>query len=145
MGKIGVLVALESSGDAEKLAQVGKQVAMHVAAAKPEALDRDSVDPEIIERERNVLIEQAVASGKPKEIAEKMVEGRIRKFYEQICLLDQAFVIDGKTPVREFLKEQEKEVGGEIKITAYENFVLGEGVERQESDFAAEVAAAANG
>ena len=145
LGKIGVLVALKSTGDKEKLEQFGRQVAMHVAAARPEALTREEVSADTIERERKVLIDQAVASGKPAEIAEKMVEGRIRKFYEEIVLPEQVFVIDGKATVKEAMKEAEKEVGAPIEITGFVRFNLGEGIEKKEDDFAAEVAKAANG
>lgn len=145
LGKIGVLVALESAGDAAKLNELGRQVAMHVAAARPEALNVADVDPEALERERTVLKEQAVASGKPAEIAEKMVEGRIRKYYEEVVLLEQLFVIDGKTKVKEVVAETAKEIGSPIEVTAFVRFQLGEGVEKEESDFAAEVAAAVNG
>ncbi|MFZ4125484.1 MAG: translation elongation factor Ts [Rickettsiales bacterium] len=143
LGKIGVLVALESTGDKAKLEALGKQIAMHIAAAKPEALTRDTVDASRLERERAVLIEQAMASGKPKEVAEKMVEGRVRKFYEEIVLLEQIFVVDGKTKVEDVVKAAEKEVGAPIKVTDYERFALGEGIEKKEDDFAAEVAKAA--
>lgn len=145
MGKIGVLVALESEGDAAVLEALGKQIAMHVAAAFPKFLDRDSVDPEVIERERKVLKEQAEAEGKPAEIAEKMVEGRIRKFYEEICLVDQVFVIDGENKISDVVKKAEQEAGASVKLAGYVRFQLGEGIEREETDFAAEVAAAANG
>ena len=145
LGKIGVLVALKSNGDKDKLAAFGKQVAMHVAAARPEALTRDEVSSERIDREREVLKEQAIASGKPVEIAEKMVEGRIRKFYEEIVLPEQVFVIDGKATVTEAMKEAEKEVGSTIELTGFRRFALGEGVEKKEEDFAEEVAKAANG
>ena len=141
MGRIGVLVAVESaSSDTEKLQQIGKQVAMHIAAAKPEALNRDSVSAETLEREREVLIAQAIDSGKPKEIAEKMVEGRIRKYYEEIVLLEQTFVIDGKAKVNEFIAAEAKELGDDIAISDYKYFILGDGVEKEEDDFAAEVA-----
>ncbi|MBN8543048.1 MAG: elongation factor Ts [Alphaproteobacteria bacterium] len=143
LGKIGVLVALESTGDKAKLEALGKQIAMHVAAAKPEALTRETVDASRLERERTVLIEQAIASGKPKEVAEKMVEGRVRKFYEEIVLLEQIFVVDGKSKVSEVVAAAEKEVGAPIKVTGYERFALGEGIEKKEDDFAAEVAKAA--
>ncbi len=143
MGKIAVLVAVKSAGDAAALQAVGKQVAMHIAAAKPEALTRDAVDSDALAREKEVLKEQAIASGKPAEIAEKMVEGRIRKYYEEIVLLDQVFVIDGKAKVSEFIAEQATQIGSPIEITGYASFVLGEGVEKEESDFAAEVAATA--
>ncbi|MDG1287432.1 MAG: translation elongation factor Ts [Rickettsiales bacterium] len=144
LGKIGVLVALKSTGDKTALEAFGKQVAMHVAAARPEALTREEVSADLIEREREVLKEQAIASGKPVEIAEKMVEGRIRKFYEEIVLPEQVFVIDGKATVTEAMKEAEKEVGAPIELTGFRRFALGEGVEKAEEDFADEVAKVAN-
>lgn len=145
LGKIGVLVAVETSSSDAKVKDLGKQIAMHVAAAKPEALTREGVDASLLEREKNVLKEQAIASGKPAEIAEKMVEGRIRKFYEEVVLLEQLFVMDGKTKVSDVVAGVSKEVGAPIAITGYTLFILGEGIEKEESDFAAEVAAAANG
>ena len=145
MGKIGVLVALESEGDKDKLEELGKKIAMHVAAAFPRFLDRDSVEQDVIEREKAVLIEQAVAEGKPEEIAQKMVEGRMRKFFEEICLLDQTFVIDGETKIADLVKNAESEVGAPVTLVAYERFQLGDGIEKEEEDFAAEVAKAANG
>lgn len=144
LGKIGVLLAVETPA-ADKAQEIGKQVAMHIAAAKPEALNRDGVSTDSIERERSVLKEQAIASGKPAEIAEKMVEGRIRKYYEEIVLLEQIFVIDGKIKVQEAIDAAAKDAGTEISISNYAMFVLGEGVEKEDSDFAAEVAAAAAG
>lgn len=140
LGKIGVLVSLESAGDKAKLEALGKQIAMHVAAAKPEALTRDDVDSSTLDRERSVLKEQAMASGKPESIAEKMVEGRINKFYSEIVLLEQVFVVDGKISVTEAIKNAEAEVGAPIKLAAFERFTLGEGIEKEEEDFAAEVA-----
>ncbi len=144
MGKIGVLVALESSADAAVLQDLGKKIAMHVAAANPQALDRDSVDSEIIERERNVLIEQAKESGKPAEIAEKMVVGRINKYYSEICLLEQVFVIDGENKIADVVAAAAKEAGAEIKLTGFVRMQLGEGIEVEEEDFAAEVAKVAS-
>ena len=141
LGKIGVLVALESAGAGDALAALGRQLAMHVAAAAPQSIDHSDLDPAAIERERAVLSEQARASGKPEEIIAKMVEGRLRKFYEEVCLLDQVFVIDGETRVRKVLETAGKELGAEIKVVAFERYALGEGVEREETDFAAEVAA----
>ena len=141
LGKIGVLVALESSADSATLEAIGKQVAMHVAASNPQFLDKDSVDADVLERERTVLKEQAIASGKPAEIAEKMVEGRIRKFYEEICLTEQAFIMDTDKTVAQAVAD----AGSDIKITAFARVQLGEGIEKEEEDFAAEVAAAANG
>ena len=143
IGKIAVLVGLESDGDKGKLEAFGKQVAMHVAAAKPQAVSRDDLDPETLERERAVLSEQARESGKPEEIIEKMVEGRLRKFYEEVCLLDQTFVMDGETQVAKAVEAAGKDAGGAISINGFKIFVLGEGIEKEEGDFAAEVAAAA--
>lgn len=144
-GKIGVLVALESEGDADKLQGLGKQIAMHVAAAFPQYLDRDSVDASAIERERTVLIEQAKAEGKPEDIAQKMVEGRMRKYYEEICLLEQVFVIDNETKISKLLENAASDVGAPIKLTGFARVQLGEGIEKEEEDFAAEVAKVANG
>lgn len=145
LGKIGVLVALESDGDTAKLQEIGKQVAMHVAATSPLALSADDLDPAVVERERAVLSEQAKESGKPAEIIEKMVDGRIRKFYEEVVLLSQTFVIDGENTVEKALKASEADAGAPIKLVAFERFALGEGIEKEEGDFAAEVAAAASG
>ncbi len=137
LGKIGVLVALEGSSEINALEQLGRQIGMHVAATKPEALDASSVDPSALERERRVLTEQAMASGKPPAVIEKMVEGRIRKYYEEVVLLEQVWVHDGETRVKEVVKK----AGG--NLTGFQRFVLGEGVEKAAGDFAAEVAAAA--
>ncbi len=145
LGKIGVLVALESSGDADKLAALGKQLAMHVAAAHPTALDKDDVDASSLDREREVLSEQARASGKPEEIIAKMVEGRLRKYYEEVCLLEQTYVIDGETKVRKVIENAGNDVGAPVKLTGFARFQLGEGIEKEESDFAAEVAATLGG
>ena len=145
MGKIGVLVALESAAAADGLAELGKQLAMHVAATSPLSLSRDRLDPTVLERERAILTEQARASGKPENIIEKMVEGRLRKFYEEVCLLDQTFVIDGETLVSKVLENRSKEVGQDIVLKDFARFKLGEGVEREQQDFAAEVAAAVSG
>ncbi|WP_120496071.1 translation elongation factor Ts [Kiloniella sp. EL199] len=141
LGKIGVLVALESSGDAAKLEAFGKQVAMHVAAANPQALDRDSVDVAALEREKEVLSDQARASGKPEEIIEKMLVGRLRKYYEEVCLLEQGYVIDGENSVGKAVELFAKELGVPVKLTGFVRFQLGEGIEKKEEDFAAEVAA----
>lgn len=140
MGKIGVLVALESTGDKAALETLGKQIAMHVAAAKPEALTREEIKADSLERERAVFKEQAIASGKPAEVAEKMVEGRIRKFYEEVVLLEQAFVMDGKTKIADVVKAAEKDAGAPITLKAFTRFGLGEGIEKVVDDFAAEVA-----
>jgi elongation factor Ts len=141
LGKIGVLVALESTGDKERLAALGKQLAMHVAATGPQAVDSDGVDPVALQRERDVLTEQARASGKPDDIIEKMVEGRLRKFYEEVCLLDQVFVIDNETKIRKVLEQAAKDLGAPVRVAGFVRYQLGEGVERKDSDFAAEVAA----
>jgi elongation factor Ts len=142
LGKIGVLVAMESTGDTAKLEVLGKQLAMHVAAANPQAIDRDSVDVSALNRERDVLAEQARASGKPEEIIEKMVEGRLRKYYEEVCLVEQVFVIDGESKISKVVEEAAKDLGTPIKITGFVRFALGEGIEKEEQDFASEVAAA---
>jgi elongation factor Ts len=145
LGRIGVLVALESDGDAEKLSAFGRQLAMHVAAAAPRWTDIGDVDASELERERSILVDQAKASGKPDEIIEKMVEGRLRKFYEEVVLLEQVFVIDGETKIRKAVEAAAGDVGAPVTLTGFARFVLGEGIEREEDDFAAEVAAAAKG
>ena len=145
LGKIGVLVGLESSGDKEKLEELGRKLAMHVAAASPIAVTEEDIDPDVIERERAVLSEQARESGKPENIIEKMVEGRLRKFYEEVALMSQLYVIDGESKVGDAVKAAEGEIGAPIKVTGFARFALGEGVEKEEDDFAAEVAAAAAG
>jgi elongation factor Ts len=143
LGKIGVLVGLESTGDKAKLAALGKQIAMHVAAAQPIAVRPDEVDASVLEREKAIFIDQARQSGKPEGVIEKMVEGRIRKFYEEITLLKQAFVINPDQTVEAAVEAVAKEIGAPVKVTAFVRLVLGEGVEKEASDFAAEVAAAA--
>ncbi|MFZ3034454.1 MAG: translation elongation factor Ts [Parvibaculum sp.] len=145
LGKIGVLVGLESTGDKGKLAELGKQIAMHIAATSPLATRREEVDPETVERERNVLIAEAKESGRPDNIIEKMVEGRIRKFYEEVVLLSQAFVVNPDQTVEKAVKEAESTVGAPIMVAGFVRFLLGEGIEKEESDFAAEVAATARG
>ncbi len=145
LGKIGVLVALESTGDKAKLEALGKQIAMHVAAAFPKYLKRDDVDASEMEREKNVIREQALAEGKPAEIVEKMLEGRMRKFYEEICLLDQTFVMDGETKISKLLENAAADVGAPVELKAYARYQLGEGIEKEAEDFAAEVSKVANG
>ncbi|HUJ99298.1 MAG TPA: translation elongation factor Ts [Stellaceae bacterium] len=142
LGKIGVLVALESTGDGEKLAALGKQLAMHVAAARPDYLDITSVDKAALERERDVLREQSRASGKPEAIIEKMVEGRLRKFYEEVVLLEQTYVVDGESRVTKVIEASAKELGTPVKVAGFARFALGEGIAKEQGDFAAEVAAA---
>ncbi len=139
MGKIAVLVAFESKAAADKLAEIGKQIAMHIAAAKPEALDVKNVDPTKLNRETEILKEQARASGKPESIIDKMIEGRIRKYYEDVVLLEQNFVMDDKLKIKDVVAAFAKE-NGETKVSGFKLFVLGEGIEKKENDFAAEVA-----
>ncbi len=141
LGKIGVLVALESTAPVGALQGLGKQLAQHVAAASPQYLDIASVDGSALEREREVLKEQARASGKPENIIDKMVEGRIRKFYEEVVLLEQVYVIDGESKITKVIETAAKELGAPIKLTGFVRFALGEGIEKEVSDFAAEVAA----
>ena len=141
LGKIGVLVALQSDGDAAALDALGKKIAMHVAATSPLALSVEELDPETVTRERTVLSEQARASGKPENIIEKMVEGRIRKFYEESVLLNQVFVMDGDRSVAKFIEDEAKSMGNEITLTGFVRMELGEGIEKKQEDFAAEVAA----
>ena len=141
-GKIGVLVALESSGDAAKLQELGKQIAMHVAAANPQSVSVDTLDPASVARERDILKEQARSSGKAEAIIDKMVEGRLKKFYEDTVLLDQIFVVDGESRVSKVIEEAAKKIGAPIKVTAFVRFALGEGIQKAQTDFAAEVAAA---
>jgi len=143
LGKLGVIVALESAGDTTRLNELGRQVAMHIAAAAPLALAPESLDPEVVERERAVLIEQARESGKPDNIIEKMIEGRIRKFYEEVVLLSQAWVMDPDITVQKAIDAAARDIGAPVKVTGFVRFLLGDGIAREESDFAAEVAAAA--
>ena len=145
LGKIGVIVAIESTGDPESLKSFGKQVAMHIAAANPQAVDIGSLDKNLVERERTVLTEQAKESGKPADVIAKMVEGRLRKFYEEVVLLQQPFVHDPDNTVAKAMEAVAKDAGAPIKISGFYRFALGEGIEKAESDFAAEVAAAASG
>ncbi|MBB5751321.1 translation elongation factor Ts [Prosthecomicrobium pneumaticum] len=143
LGKIGVLVGLESTGDRDRLLQFGRQVAMHIAATNPLAVRVEEVDPAVVARERAVYAEQARESGKPEAIIEKMVDGRIRKFYEEVVLLAQTFVVDPDNTVEKAVAALSKELGAPVAITQFVAFRVGEGIEREESDFAAEVAAAA--
>jgi len=145
LGKIGVLVALESAAAPDKLLALGRQLAMHVAAANPQATEIADVDPAAVDRERNILAEQARASGKPEEIIAKMVEGRLRKFYEDVVLLEQTYVIDGESKVRAAVQIAAKELGAPVRVAGFVRYALGEGIERNKSDFAAEVAAQLGG
>ena len=142
LGKIAVLVGLETSGDASRLTRLGRELAMHVAAANPHAVSRDELGPEALERERNILTEQARASGKPEAIIEKMVQGRLSKYYEEVCLLDQTFVVEGESKVEKVLEAAAGDVGAPVGIGGFVRFALGEGIEKKDEDFAAEVAKA---
>jgi elongation factor Ts len=141
LGKIGVLTALQSAGDAEALAAFGKQLAMHIAAARPEAVTVDQVDRTALDRERAVLSEQARASDKPDNIIEKMVEGRLRKYYEEVVLLEQVWVIDGESRVKAMVEKAGKDAGAPVAVADFARFALGEGIEKEKDDFASEVAA----
>lgn len=140
MGKIGVLVALESAGDAAKLEELGRKVAMHIAATSPASLDVADLDPALVEREKNVLTEQARESGKPEAVIEKMIAGRMNKFYQEVCLMKQDFVMNPDLSVEKAVKEAEGDIGAPVKVAAYVRLAVGEGIEKVEEDFAAEVA-----
>ena len=140
LGRIGVLVALESTGDKEKLMTLGKQLAMHVAATNPRSVAIDDLDAEVVQRERAVLTDQAKESGRPDDIIAKMVEGRLRKFYQEVVLAEQVFVVDGETKVAKLVEAAAEDVGAAVAIAGFVRFELGEGIERKEKDFAAEVA-----
>ncbi|WP_186387967.1 translation elongation factor Ts [Stappia sp. TSB10P1A] len=142
LGKIGVLVALQSEADAAELNAFGRKIAMHVAATNPLSLSVEDLDPEVVERERQIFAEQARESGKPENIIEKMVEGRLRKFYEEVTLVKQAFVIDPDKTVEQAVEACAKELGKPVKLVGFVRYALGEGIEKEETDFAAEVAAA---
>ena len=141
IGKIGVLVALESTADKAELLELGRKIAMHVAAARPLAATTDELDPEIVEKERAILTEQAKESGKPDNVIEKMVEGRIRKFFQESVLIEQAFVMDPDQTVGKFLEASANELGAEVTLKGFIKYEVGEGIEKEEADFAAEVAA----
>lgn len=145
LGKIGVLVALESQADNAALEALGKQLAMHIAAAFPQALNADGLDPELLERERKIAAEKAAESGKPQDVQDKMVDGAVKKFAKENALLSQLFVMDNKTPISEVVAKAGKDGGHDIVLKDYVRFQLGEGIEKEESDFAAEVAATLKG
>lgn len=145
LGRMGVLVSLNSSGNAEALTALGRKIAMHVASTNPIALKSDQVDSAVLEREKAIFADQARATGKPENIIAKMVEGRVRKFYEEVVLLQQAFIMDPDKTVEAFVKAAEKEVGAPVSVVGFVRFALGEGIQKEETDFAAEVAAAAKG
>jgi len=140
LGRLGVLVGLRSKGDPERLAEFGKQLAMHVAATNPQAVDVESLDPALVERERAILVDQARASGKPENIIEKMVEGRLRKFYEESVLLEQLYVIDGESRVKEAVGAAAAELGTAVEVSEFVRMALGEGIQKEETDLGAEVA-----
>ena len=142
LGKIGVLVSVESAGEKAIVEELGKQIAMHIAASNPLAISRDNLDQSFIEREKTILREQAKDTGKSPEIIEKMIEGRLRKFYEEVCLLEQNFVIDPDIKVNDAISSYAEKVGGEIDISDFVRFELGEGLDKKEENFAKEVAAA---
>jgi len=143
LGKIGVIVGLESSGKPDELAGIGRQIAMHVASANPLALDPAGLDPAVVEREKNVLADKFKQQGKPANVIEKIVESGLKTFYKEVCLLEQPFIFDDKKSVAQALKEAEGRAGGPVKVTGFVRYALGEGIEKQETDFAAAVAAAA--
>jgi elongation factor Ts len=141
-GKMGVIIALESPGKADELAVLGRQLAMHVAAANPQAIDPTGLDPELVKREKDVLADKYRQQGKPENVIEKIVESGLKTYYKEVCLLEQAFIHDTGKSVAQAVKEAEGKVGGPVKIAGFIRYALGEGIEKQESDFAAEVAAA---
>lgn len=141
IGKIGVLVALESNGDKAKLAELGKHIAMHVAASAPLFKTIADVDPAAVEHEKSIFAEQAAATGKPANIIEKMVEGRVRKYYDEVVLEEQAYIMDPDKKVKQVIAEAAKELGTDIVLKGYVCYRLGEGLQKKEEDFAAEVAA----
>lgn len=143
LGKIGALAALESAAPADKLAPLAKSLCMHIAAAAPKALSVDQLSSDDIERERAVVTEQLKAEDKPADIIEKMLEGRMRKFYQEVVLLEQTNMLDGKTKISDVIKNAEKEVGAPVKLTGFVRFMVGEGIEKEVTDFQAEVAAQA--
>jgi elongation factor Ts len=141
LGKIGVIVALESTGKADELQRIGRMVAMHIAASNPQALDASSLPADVVRRERDVLAEKFKAQGKPANVIDKIVESGLKTFYKEVCLLEQAFIHEPDKNVAQAVKEAEGKVGAPIKITGFVRYALGEGIERPDSDFAAEVAA----
>ena len=143
LGKIGVIVALESPGKTDELSELARLLAQHVAAANPQAVDPSGLDPAVVEREKNVLADKFKQQGKPANVIDKIVESGLKTFYKDVCLLDQAYIRDDKKSVSQVLKEAEGKAGGPIKVAGFVRYALGEGIEKQETDFAAEVAAAA--
>jgi len=144
LGKIGVLVALESTGKADELKRFGRMVAMHVAASNPQAIDSSGLDPEVVRREKDVLADKYKAQGKPANVVEKIVESGLKTFYKEVCLLDQAYIHEPDKSVSQAIKEAEGKAGGPIKVTGFVRYALGEGIDRPENDFGGEVAALVN-
>ena len=144
LGKLGVIVAIETQAKESLLLGVGKQIAMHIAAMSPKAINIDDLDSDLVNREREVLIDQAISSGKPKEIAEKIVQGRLQKFFQEVVLNEQISVIDGETKIKDIIKKLSNDLGTEVRIKDFKIFKLGEGIEVAKNDFAAEVAATAD-
>ncbi len=144
LGKLGVIVAIETQAKESQLFDVGKQIAMHIAATSPKAINIDDLDSDLVNRERDVLIDQAMSSGKPKEIAEKIVQGRLQKFFQEVVLNEQISVIDGETKIKDIIKKLSNDLGVEVRIKDFKIFKLGEGIEVAKNDFAAEVAATAD-
>ena len=143
LGRLGVLVSLKSKLNVDELSALGKQIAMHVAATSPKSLSIDDLDEQIVNRERQVLIDQAIASGKPKEIADKIVQGRMHKFYQEVVLNEQVSVLDGETKIKDLVKNFSKEKNSDIELTGFKTIKLGDGIEVEETNFAEEVAATA--
>ncbi len=143
LGKIGVLVAMESGGKSDELAKVGRMVAMHIAASNPQAVESSGLDPKFVAREKEVMAEKYKAQGKPANMIDKIVESGLKTFYKEVCLVDQVYIHDPAKSVAQALKEAEGNVGAPIKVTGFVRYALGEGIDRPETDFAAEVAAAA--
>ena len=141
LGKIGVIVALDSAGKADELKQFGRMIAMHVAASNPQAIDPAGLDPEVVRREKAVFADKFKAEGKPANIIDKIVESALKTFYKEVCLLDQAFIHEPDKNVAQAVKEAEGKVGGPIKVTGFVRYALGEGIDRPDSDFSGEVAA----
>jgi elongation factor Ts len=143
LGKIGVIVALESTGNADELRRFGRMIAMHIAASNPQAIDPAGLSADLVRREKEVLADKSRAQGKPENVVEKIVESGLKTFYKEVCLLEQAFIHEPDKSVAQAIKEAEGKIGGPIKVSGFVRYALGEGIDRPDSDFAAEVAATA--
>jgi len=141
LGKIGVIVALESTGNPDELKRFGRMLAMHIAASNPQAIDSSGLDPDVVRREKDVLADKFKAQGKPANMIDKIVESGLKTFYKEVCLVDQAFIHEPDKSVAQAVKEAEGKVGGPVKVTGYVRYALGEGIDRPETDFGGEVAA----